>query len=95
MRKITQNVTNAFENGRAFSSGHDCVNTDGKTVSMFLHGNKIAERKNGKLTITNCGWQTNVTKERLNALRGVHIQQKNFVWYLNGVAWDGSWIEIK
>jgi len=33
-------------------------------------------------------------RERLNALNGVSIAQKNFVWYLNGKEWDGSWTKI-
>ena len=48
-----------------------------------------------RLYITNCGWFSNTTKERLNALNGVNIVQKNFVWYLNGKEWDGELTEIK
>lgn len=95
MRKITSNVTNAFENNRAFRSGNDEVRVIGTTVQMFLHGNMIAERKNGKLTISNCGWQTNTTKERLNGLNGVSINQSKGTWYLNGKAWDGKPIVVK
>lgn len=36
------------------------------------------------------GWATPPTKERLNALDGVSIQQKKGKWYLNGVEWSGE-----
>ena len=68
---------------------------------LYLHGNAIAFRYNAtegtkkQLLITNCGWFSNTTKERLNALPNVHIQQKNFVWYLNGKEWNGQKIDIK
>ena len=65
--------------------------TDGIS-SVYLHGHKIAEfehRLNGKLWINNCGYETNTTKSRLNALIdfvlggiGNGIFQKNWNWYL-------------
>ena len=64
---------------------------------LKLHGNAIAYKYNDPkqtLSITNCGWESNTTKERLNALPNVSIQQKNFVWYLNGKEWDGKLIDI-
>lgn len=44
--------------------------------------------------ITNAGWQSNVTKERLNGLHNVSICQKKGVWYLNGQQWDGKLIKV-
>lgn len=91
VRKITQNAINAFENGGKMSSGNMSVH-DGL---MYLHGNLIAQYNDrGRLEISNCGWFSPTTKERLNGLRGVSIEQKNFSWYLNGKLWDGSMIEI-
>ena len=46
------------------------------------------------LSITNCGWETATTKERLNALPNVRIQQKKGIWYLNDVEWDGKLIDV-
>ena len=100
MRQITQNALAAFYNGKPFKRGNTEVEVfidSGllrKTVSLKLHGNTIAELRNGKLTISNGGWSSNTTKERLNGLTGVHIQQKDFTWYLNGEAWNGNWIRI-
>jgi hypothetical protein len=65
---------------------------------MKLYGNAIAYRFNDPertLTITNRGWFTNTTKERLNAIPGVRIHQKNWQWYLNGEQWDGQLIDVK
>ena len=62
-----------------------------------LHGNKIAYRYNDPertLSITNAGWQSVTTKERLNGIPDVSIHQMNFVWYLNGEEWDGSLIDV-
>ncbi len=91
MRKVTQNIVNAFINRQRATIGNS--HTDGQ--GLYLHGNKIAEfRKDGGLYITAAGWMTNTTKERLNALPGVRIHQKNFEWYLNGQAWGGDWIKV-
>lgn len=97
MRKVTNNVVNAFLANRDFKSGNDqvLVINNGKCVQMLLHSHPIAEKKDNKLFINNCGYFTNVTKERLNGLPNVHIQQKKGVWYLNGKEWNGERIEVK
>lgn len=46
------------------------------------------------LVITNAGWKSNTTKERLNGLPNVSIQQKKGEWFLNGTAWNGEWIKV-
>jgi hypothetical protein len=91
MRQITRNAVAALMGGYNFNSG----NTQVMDKALYLHGNKIAELRNGKLWITNAGWSSNTTKERLNGLPNVHIQQKNFVWYLNGYVWNGRWIKVE
>ena len=87
MRKVTRTIARAFYCGDSESCGN--TRTDGKSV--WLHGNKIAFKdEDGNLHITNAGYETNVTKERLNGLLqlGVfrfpvpRIFQKNFRWYL-------------
>jgi len=72
------------------------INPNNQT-ELVLYGNVIAYRHpdlNRTISITNCGWQTTTTKERLNGIEGVNIVQRNFQWYLNGVAWDGNWIDL-
>jgi len=65
---------------------------------LKLFGNRIAYRYNDPertLSITNCGWNTATTKERLNALPDVSIQQVRGEWFLNGREWDGKLIDVK
>ena len=102
MRKITQTIVSAFNAGNNKTTGNDSVQsvynpaTKQNETQLFLHGNLIAIKNSiGQLFITNAGWFSNTTKERLNALNGVHIQQKKGIWYLNGIEWDGKLIEIK
>jgi hypothetical protein len=90
MRKITQKIVGAFISRRSLSSGN--TRTNGQ--SLFLHDNEIARWTNNKLEISNGGWPSDTTKERLNALPGVSINQSNFVWFLNGQKWDGNWTVI-
>lgn len=92
MRKITETVTTAILNRQSRKVGN--THTDGNT--LFLHGNAIARfNSDGNLEITNAGWATKTTKERLNALPGVSIYQKAGQWYLNGEPWNGEWTVIK
>ena len=87
MRQITKESRDAFMHCENYKKS----NMEVRNGSMYLHGNRIAWwDKNGQLWITNCGWDTPTTKERLNALPNVHIIQRNYQWYLNGVEWDGS-----
>lgn len=95
MRKITEKAAAAFKLGHTFNESNTNVATHHKSVKMYLHGNLIAYRENGRTFIQNCGWFSDVTKERLNAIDGVSIYQKKGVWYLNGKTWDGKPIEIK
>ncbi len=98
MRKITKTIVEAFLNDKRVSVSNTIVtaNASGITI-MYLFGNEIA-RKNwngeGEIEITNAGWKSNTTKERLNALPNVSIQQKKGEWYLNGNKWDGKWTRI-
>ena len=92
MRKITREIVAAFMNRETRRIGNSY--TDGTT--LYLHGNAIARWDEfGKLWITNAGWKSNTTKERLNGLPGVKIYQKNFDWYLNDWRWNGQWVRIK
>jgi hypothetical protein len=60
--------------------------------SYYLHGNEIARFDAINLQISNCGFETNVTKSRLNAILELayqtgcypyfcYIFQKDHVWY--------------
>ena len=98
MRQITKESINAFYNASEFSKSNMIVEVLPNVTILKYHNNAIAYRYNdpkNTLSITNCGWFSNTTKERLNALKSVSIVQKNFVWYLNGIEWNGELTEIK
>lgn len=98
MRKITSQAVDSFYSKGNFKQSNTKVfySKSQDTSYLALHGNTIAilYHPTNKLMISSCGWQTNTTKERLNALKGVRIHQKNFVWYLNGEEWDGELTEV-
>jgi len=85
MRKITREIVNAFMERKPRSISNS--STDGTT--LYLHGNAIA-RHTGEgvsaegLEISMAGWPSNTTRERLNGLPWVRINQSKGVQYLNG-----------
>jgi hypothetical protein len=89
MRKVTEQIVRAFRNGERKKIGNS--RTDGR--ALYLHENKIAEFRNQELWITNAGWTSRTTKERLNGLPLVSIYQERGVWYLNGREWGGEWVQ--
>ena len=90
MRKITREIVDAFQNSRSLTIGNSRTNGE----SLWLFGNKIAEIRRDGLWISNGGWNSATTKERLNGLSGVNIVQRGGTWYLNGLEWDGRWTNI-
>jgi len=98
MRKITEDAIRAFRNGLDFKRNNTevVVCDQDKYRLLILHGNVIAQMDwKGDLWINDAGWRTVTTKERLNGFPSVNIHQKDFQWFLNGEAWDGSKIKVK
>ena len=82
MRQVTKQIAQAFRNHTPRTVGN--THTDGDNV--FLHGNKIIERRDdGSVWATLAGWNTPTTRERLNGILGAGFHQKNFVAHMNGV----------
>tara|TARA_R100000951_G_scaffold29042_1_gene24881 strand:- start:387 stop:683 length:297 start_codon:yes stop_codon:yes gene_type:complete len=97
MRKITEESVDAFMNARKFKKSNMEIQVLPNVTVMRLHGNPIAFRYNDPertLSITDAGWSSNTTKERLNGIPNVSIQQKNWEWYLNGEKWNGCMIDV-
>ena len=95
MRKITSEAQYAFLNRQNFKKGNTQVKQyDEVSASLYLHGNEIAWMNSEGIFISTCGYFTNTTKERLNGLLGIHIQQKDWEWFVNGEPWDGSALRI-
>lgn len=97
MRKITELAIERFESVIPFRQGNTEVEVLPNVTVLKLFGNEIAFLYNDPektLSITNAGWQTVTTKERLNGIEGVSISQSKGVWYLNGMEWGGELIDI-
>ena len=95
MRKITSEAVSAFLERKPFRKSNMSVEANGNEFRLKLHGNTIASIDElGVLSVSNAGWASNTTKERLNGIPGVRVHQKNWNWFLNGVEWDGSWKRI-
>lgn len=97
MRKITENSINAFFCDKDFSSGNMAVLADKQNTRLLLHGNCIATKdiRTGKIILSDCGWQTTTTKERLNGILDFlnigRIYQKDFTWYWkDGKTWKSD-----
>lgn len=98
MRKITNDAVKAFRNSENFSRGNTRVQVKNdesgkKTVSMYLHGHRIAFMHENHLILSSCGWETNTTKERLNGILSEFnlpmIYQKDWTWYIGeNVEWE-------
>ena len=94
MRQITKSVK-AFNNRENFKMQNTEITNSNRETKMYLFGNLIAVRNaNDDLYVSNAGYPTMTTKERLNGLNRVHVVQKKGQWYLNGQKWDGSLTKI-
>ena len=83
MRKVTEKVCRAFICGDKKTISN--TSTDG--MELRLHGNLIARKEQGAIILSDCGWQTRTTQDRLNGLLSLlntpsRIYQKKFRWYL-------------
>jgi hypothetical protein len=101
MRQITKQAVNKFNNNESFNKDNTRVifsDLIAPTTKLFLHDNLIAYKKYSSLIISNCGWFSNTTKERLNGLLDSigfdKIYQKNFEWFLADKKWNGNPIKI-
>lgn len=92
MRKITQEATQAFFEGKNFNKQNTAVEyllqPHAETTELFLHSNLIARfnLRSRELMVTSAGWLTNTTKERLNGILskfGFGIFQKKGEWFLS------------
>ena len=90
MRKIESEMQAAIVERRDWSSANTSVTIDSEgNTDVRLHNNLIATiSNNGDVKLSSCGWETNTTKSRLNAIldcffNNLTILQKNFVWYIS------------
>ena len=90
MRKITQQIVNAFQNSRSLTIGNSRTNGE----SLWLFDNKIAEIRRDGLWVSNGGWDSKTTKDRLNGLSGVNVVHRRGVLLLYERLWDGRWVNL-
>ena len=90
MRKVTRLTCEAFEGGMAKRMGN--TRTDGH--SLYLHGNKIAEWRDGEVYVSLAGWDTVTTRERLNGLTNCHVFRRKGVTYINGIEFTEFWQRV-
>ena len=92
MRKIERQMNFALSNkgNWSFSNTSVSYHPSENLSEVRLHGHLIAwfDHTKQTLAISSCGWETNTTKSRLNALLhecfyGYTIFQKNWVWYVS------------
>jgi len=87
MRQVTRLAVSNWLMRKKFR--RDNTHTDGNT--LYLFNNAIAKiDTDGNVFIRSAGWETKTTRERLNGVPGVFINQKNWQWYLNGKTWINS-----
>lgn len=93
MRQIERQMLSAIHNRKDWK----CDNTQVQVtyfahgarmidrISVFLHGNHIAQIEPNSVAVNACGWKTTTTKSRLNAILrefcNAGIYQKNKQWY--------------
>lgn len=97
MKNITRKAIDAFMNAEKFKRDNTEVEVLPNVTILILFGNRIAYRYNDPdrtLSISTAGWFSKTTKERLNAIPGVQINQKKGEWYLNSKVWNGKLIDV-
>ena len=98
MRQISFDAAEKFMQAKKFKRDNTEVVVLPNVTILKLYDNEIAYLYNdpsNTLSITNCGWDTNTTKDRLNSLPNVSISQLKGKWYLNNELWNGKLIDIK
>ena len=103
MRKIEQQMNRAIATKTDWSSSNTRVEFNDSTncSNVFLHGHNIAtvDHTTNAVKVSSCGWTTNTTKSRLNAILsevkwGCRVFQKNWTWFVSynnqtKSFWDG------
>ena len=97
MRKVEKQMNFALSNKGNWGGGNTSVffYPEENVSDVRLHGNLIAwyDHTKQSLGISSCGYETNTTKSRLNALlhetfTGNKVVQKDFTWYVQDFSGD-------
>ena len=92
MRKLEKQMNFALSNKGNWKGRNTEVEFNNNTncSSVYLHGHQIAtlDHHSNALKLSSCGYQTNTTKSRLNAILdevkyGCRVFQKNWNWFVS------------
>ena len=92
MRKIEQQMNSALLRKANWAGSNTTVQYNEFTncSSVLLHGHQIAvlDHHSNALKLSSCGYTTNTTKSRLNAILdevkyGCRVFQKNWEWFVS------------
>ena len=103
MRKLERQMNFAISNKGNWAGSNTQVNYNDSTncSSVYLHGHQIAtfDHNLKAVKISSCGYTTNTTKSRLNAILdevkyGAKVFQKQWNWFVSyrdetASFWDG------
>ena len=103
MRKLEKQMNFALSNKANWAGSNTTVSYNDSTncSSVYLHGHQIAtlDHSTKALKLSSCGYETNTTKSRLNAILeevkwGCKVFQKNWTWFVSynnqtKSFWDG------
>jgi hypothetical protein len=96
MRKITSDAYNAFKNNRRFKRSNTQVLVNGNIISIELFGNPIVKKIDGEIFISNGGWSSVTTKERLNPfVRRIRKNKDSLIINEKIALKDSKWYNIK
>ena len=94
MRQIEKRMVEAVENGVNFYRDNTQVEQKGGNTYVYLFGNLIWEREDGKESFTLHGWNSVTTRSRLNALLPKRLTTKNSIpYYGNSRIPVDEWVE--
>ena len=92
MRKLEKQMNFALSNKGNWNGSNTSVvyNENSNCSSVYLHNHQIAtfDHNLKAVKLSSCGWTTNTTKSRLNAILdevkwGCKVFQKNFDWFVS------------
>jgi len=96
MRKITSDAYNAFKNNRRFKRSNTQVLVNGNIISIELFGNPIVKKIDGEIFISNGGWSSVTTKERLNPfVKRIRKNKDSLIINEKIALKDSKWYNIK
>ena len=95
MAKSIEPVIESFLNGKS----KKISNTETDGTSLWLFGNKIAEKGVDGLYINTCNWNSRTTRDRLSMLPDVWVSSKKGQLFLkvgnnDWQKWDGKLINV-